>query len=97
MVSEWMPRWTVFITVFLLFIGVINFLFAGISLTTQPNVNMSDVNTNTSLIDTTVNALSFGYISYAPARWIMTSFFWILVMVDAFLIWGWASSLLGRS
>lgn len=93
MVSEWMPRWTILITLILLFIGTINFLFAGISITDTSMTN----NNATDIVSTTIGALTFDYIDFEPARWIITTFFWVLVLVDVFLAWGWISSLLGRS
>jgi hypothetical protein len=93
MASEWMPKWTILITLILIFIATINFLFAGISMLDTSNDN----NNATDIVSTTVKSLTFDYITYQPARWIITTFFWILVLVDIFLAWGWISSLLGRS
>jgi hypothetical protein len=93
MASEWMPKWTILITLTLIFIATINFLFAGISMIDTSNEN----NNATDIVSTTVKSLTFDYITYQPARWIITTFFWILVLVDIFLAWGWISSLLGRS
>jgi hypothetical protein len=93
MASEWMPKWTILVTLILIFITVINFFFAGISMIDTSNDN----NNATDIVSTTVKYLTFGYITYQPAHWIITTFFWILVLVDIFLAWGWISSLLGRS
>lgn len=93
MASEWMPKWTILITLILIFIATINFLFAGISMLDTSNDN----NNATDIVSTTVKSLTFDYITYQPARWIITTFFWILVLVDIFLAWGWISSLFGRS
>lgn len=95
MASEWMPRWTILITLILLVIGTINFLFAGISLTdTSQTVNNSSA---VNWVSQTVGSLSFSYVTYEPARWILTMFFWLLIFIDGMLAWGWISSLLGRT